>query len=135
MSNLLESYNVVYKRFEKREHTDIIYIDFCKAFDSIDQNILINKLINICPSMSIIKILQLLLTKNFQVVKFGDKLFNKLPISSGVPQGSILSPLLFNLYINEIFNLRLNNIIIGYADDIKLIGEPGVLMQSDIDTI
>ena len=87
ISNLLESLNIVYNRLDKNLPTDIIYIDFSKAFDSIDQNLLIQKISHICPSLKILKIIHLLLSENFQTVKIGNQISSKLPIPSGVPQG------------------------------------------------
>ena len=135
ISNLQELLNIVYNRLDKHLPTDIIYIDFSKSFDSIDQNFLIQKISHICQSHKILKIIHLLLSKNCQTVKIGNQISSKHPIPSDVSQGSILSPLLFVLYINDIFDLKLTSTIIGYADDIQLIGEPGAFLQSDIDAI
>jgi hypothetical protein len=56
-------------------------------------------------------------------------------ITSGVSQGWPLSPILFNIFINDLFLLGLNSNICGFADDIKIFGCPGSSLHKDIDMI
>ena len=118
MSNLLYTYSLVYSSIEKHREVDIITIDFNKAFDKIDHTILLMKLSNYIPS-GFLNIISLLLLNRRQVVQIEDSLSEALFVTSGIPQGSILSPLLFNLFMNDLFDIRLYNFIVAYADDLK----------------
>lgn len=81
---------------------DTIFMDLAKAFDKIDHNILLNKLKRFPLSHCLIKLLGSYLTNRKQFVcVFGEKSEGIIPLSS-VPQGSILSPLLFALFINDL---------------------------------
>ena len=92
--NLLETYNFVYRKLDNGLPIDIITIDFAKAFDKVNVAILIKTLESIGISRSILKAIWLLLYDRRQV-RLGNAFSDLLPITSGVPQWSILSPLLY----------------------------------------
>ena len=75
-------------------------IDMSKAFDSINNNeILLDKLQDFGASVSVIEWFRSYLTSRYQAVRINTTLSNKLPVTSGVPPGSILGLLLFSIYI------------------------------------
>ena len=122
--------------------TDIIYFDFAKAFDSVNHDIILGKLKNQYGINGLLlKFFVEYLSGRVQRVAIGNELSDELPVSSGVPQGSILGPLLFVLFINDIGNdINEGSNLLLYADDTKLFREINnsqdcLLLQQDINTL
>lgn len=96
-------------------------LDFSKAFDSVNHNLLCNKLkLYFGFSNSSLSLIRSYLSDRVQKVRLEHCTSSALHIISGVPQGSILGPLLFSMFINDIFSLCKFSNIHGYADDIQL---------------
>ena len=106
----------------------MVQIDFSAAFDRVNHLGILNKLCSVGIGGSVLSILtQFLSNRSQQVMVDGcqSKLVN---VVSGVPQGSVLGPLLFLLYTSKLFSI-LENKLIGYADDSTLMAvvpSPGV---------
>lgn len=104
------------------EQTDAIFMDFSKAFDKVSHKKLIFKLDNILKNKQLTKWILSYLHSRQQYVVFKDKCSERVSVESGVPQGSVLGPLLFLLYINDIVNDIPVNIKL-YADDCVIYSE------------
>ena len=97
-----------------------LYIDLSKAFDSLDHSILLHKLeyYGICNVEY--RLLRSYLTNRFQYVEYEGIKPKSASITTRVPQGSILGPLLFFIYINDLPSVSNKFEMIIYADDTTL---------------
>ena len=97
-----------------------IFIDLSKAFDTLDHGILLSKLQYYGINGTALKLLTSYLSNRQQFVQIEDNKSHTIKIAMGVPQGSILGPLLFIIYINDIVYSSDLFKFINFADDTTL---------------
>ena len=117
---ILEMTSKIMKAFEAKHPAIGIFIDLSKAFDTIDHAILLQKLSNCGIRGIVLKLLTSYLTGRNQCVSYNGSFSDTLPITCGVPQGSILGPLLFLLYINDVHACSDLLYFILFADDTNI---------------
>lgn len=120
-TQLLQCCNVWHVNQASKNQTDVIYLDFAKAFDSVVHAKLLYKLECYGITGLALNWIKEFLSNRTQRVKVGSSLSTYSQVTSGVPQGSILGPLLFLIFINDICDIIGNNVEIKlFADDVKL---------------
>jgi len=138
---LLKFTTLIYESLNNNLKTIAIFIDISKAFDSVNHNILLRKLYLAGIRGNQHDWFKSYLSNRKQIVRLNNFESDSLIIKKGVPQGSILGPLLFIIFINDLCNLPLFGKIITYADDTVLIysGKTKILLnemiKSDLDKI
>lgn len=95
-------------------------MDFSKAFDKVNHRILIQKLEEVGVFGDLLGWFGDYLVGHTQVVKINNVLSSTIEVTSGVPQGSHLAPILFNIYINDIYNYVDSSNLLLFADDLKI---------------
>ena len=106
---------------ENKKSLDIIYIDFAKAFDSVVHTKLISKLVSYGISGCFLRWIEHFLTYRYQYVSVSGTKSSSIRVISGVPLGSILGPILFSIYINNVCDIIVGNTACKlFADDIKV---------------
>ena len=108
------------KSLDNGQISILTLLDYSKAFDSVDHDILIAKCKNLYFSEHCLKWLKDYLSVRQQCVKINDDVSEATVISRGVPQGSVLGPLLFLIYVNEIPEIMKYCSHHMYADDLQL---------------
>ena len=122
---------------DSKKSVDIAYIDFQKAFDSVVHSKLLIKLQNFGIKSFLLNWISSFLSNRTQRVKIKSTISDPKSVLSGVPQGSVLGPTLFLVYINDIVDSVKNSEILLFADDLKVFNtsDKSISLQEDLDRI
>ena len=118
---LFEMVETVRDHLDKKRLVGIAALDLSKAFDSLAHNLILGKLTEMGLDHTAISWINSYLEERTQVVKFGNISSNQETVESGVPQGSILGPLLFITCTNDITIAMKDEQIFTYADDMQIV--------------
>ena len=121
------------------EETDVIYLDYAKAFDKVDHQILLKKLHAYGIRGKLLTWLHNYLTNRHQTVVIDGQHSYPAKVISGVPQGTVLGPILFIIYLNDLQSCVKHSVISSFADDTRIKKsinrtEDTQLLQSDLDS-
>ena len=120
LSQLLQHYQKLLDILEDKNVADVIYLDFSKAFDKVDHYILLQKLERIGIKGRLLQWIKNFLTNRTQVVAVDGFLSQIEGVTSGVPQGTVLGPLLFLVHIGDIDSTLQFASASSFADDTRI---------------
>uniref|UniRef100_A0A8C3HAP4 Reverse transcriptase domain-containing protein n=1 Tax=Chrysemys picta bellii TaxID=8478 RepID=A0A8C3HAP4_CHRPI len=138
-TNLISFFEKVTDFLDKGNAVDLIYLNFSKVFDTVPHEEFLVKLEKVGIDMKIQRWIKNWLKGRLQRVVLKGELSGWREVTSGVPQGSVLGPILFNLFITDL-GTECRSVLIKFADDTKLGGianseKDQDILQGDLDDL
>jgi sarcosine oxidase/L-pipecolate oxidase len=140
-AQMLYVFHEIHNVLEKRGQVDTVYLDFAKAFDKVSHDLLLVKLHNFGIRGNLLRWFGDSLSGRLQRVTVLGVTSEPLPVLSGVPQGSILGPLLFLIYVNDLPKTTSHDTTVTmFADDTKCHRhlrnlQDTIILQQDLDSV
>ena len=130
LSELLAHYDNILNFLDRKMNVDVIYLDFAKAFDKVDFGVVLQKIKNLGVDTQTIQWLSSFLKNRSQKVIVNGQASNSRSTKSGVPQGSVIGPLIFLILLGDIDINVIHSIVRSFADDTRALNG----IQNAIDT-
>jgi len=139
LTNLLEAFEAWTRLLEEGFGLDVIYLDYRKAFDTVSHRKLIEKIASLGFPQDLVDWIKSFLEQRRMKVKLGGSSSFWADVLSGVPQGSVLGPILFLIFVNDLPDWVVNDILM-FADDTKIWAKISSLedsksLQDDLDKL
>lgn len=139
LSQLLEHYDNIICTLEQGHNIDVVYLDFAKAFDKVDHGILCHKLRHLGIGGKIGSWIHNFLSGRTQRVKVNNAQSKPANVTSSVPQGTVLGPILFLILIMDI-DTNVNSRVSSFADDTRISRpiseqEDNIALQQDLNNV
>ena len=127
-----EFLETIYQYLDQSKAIQTIFLDFSKAFDTVNHQILLNKLPFYNFNESAVNLIKSYLSNRKQYVKIQTESSAMQTITMGVPQGSVLGPLLFLIFINDLVKVSPAFKYVLFADDTNLLSQNPETTQSEL---
>ena len=114
---------LIYESLDKFKRCLGIFLDIAKAFDSIEHNLLLKKLKTVLGNNILWLWFKSYLSNRSQTTRINGETSDPCTVKYGIPQGTVLGPLLFNIYVNDLLNIDINGNILVFADNTVLFFE------------
>ena len=136
LSQHIEILNRLTENYDENTQLDMIYLDFSKAFDRVSHPKLLHVLHNFKLTPTLVNWIKDYLTNRKQATVVDNCMSDFKYISSGVPQGSVLGPLMFLMYIDDLLKTLDHNCpstkVYAFADDVKLMSKQPTDLQQGL---